>query len=42
MIRLLRAKTFPPQRDFVQEAVDVMSVAEQLHDATPRKAETFH
>ena len=42
MIRLLRKKTFPPSRDFIQETVNVMSVPETIRDATPRKADTFY
>lgn len=42
MIKLLRKKTFPPSRDFIQETVNVMSVPETIRDATPRKADTFY
>ena len=42
MIRLLRKKTFPPSRDFIQETVNVMSVPETIRDATPRKADTYY
>ena len=38
MICLLREKTFPAQRDLIQETVHVMTVPEQARDMTPRKA----
>ena len=37
MVKLLKLKTFPPQRDVVSETVNVLAMPEQIRDQTPKK-----
>ena len=40
MVRLLHEKTFPKERDVVEEAVQVLTVPEKIRDGTQRTTST--